>query len=983
MCPMFVDDKDTPILGERAQARPDLGPSREAGFGNVMRAAFAEQNTIGSLVTRGLDFDAPLEPSAVAPAEEFDVFEGDYMNGFEDFSDSFIGVTTKAKGDAVKARIRTRLNNREILASSGATGIMAQIAAGVLDPVFLPFMFTPAGAPARIGQISRTGNALRMGTQGLAGAGASELVLQATQETRPIEETALNVAGSVLVGGILGAASRTLNPKAFNEVAKKVEDEFAEVLPGQSVGAAAVKGTTIPEETLVSAFGIEKAGKKITPMMRLVQNSSLRTRQIIQDLARDPFFRNKNAEGIPNAQAVETLIAQHDARVGLSHEALQSAFVKYRKGREGGITARLRVSAGDLFGVRRGKDAPLTWRQFRESVGRAARRGDESPNPAVAEAAKFYRKTVFDPLLKEAQELGLLPEGVTPRTSQSYLTRVYNTEKIKSQRDVWNRKIVGWLRSNNDQLDDGEARGLANDITNNILGTPGGRIPTDVVPTASGLKERVLLIPDEAIEEFLESDIDMIAAYHVRTMAPEIELTRRFGDTQMSAQFADVIDEFDRLIDGAKTGKAAQKLADEKDQTLIDLSSMRDLLLGLHRAGDPAHWASRTTRAVRQINFLRLLGGMTVSAIPDLGRTVMVHGLRRNAKGLAQMATSWKRFKVSANEVKLAGTAWDMVMNTRAIQLADVGDLYKGGTRFERGLRAAQDTFGIPSLMAPWNAALKQWSGVITQTRMLEGIVNGTDTRKLAQLGLGDDMIQKIKGQFQQFGDQTEDVWLAQTAAWTDREAAQAFQAALVKDVDNIIVTPGVADRPLFMSTELGKVAFQFKSFAFAATNQVLVAGLQQRDAAFLNGLMLSVGLGGVVYGAKQTLAGREVDVRPTKVILEAVDRSGVTGYWMDLNNMIATASSGTVSIGRVAGIDDPMSRYATRNVQGIFLGPTAGAISDMSKVIRSFGVLGQEEFRESDLHAIRKLIPYQNLFYTRKLFDIAEENAADALNLE
>ena len=981
--PAFFDDKDQVILGERAQARPEVGPAREVGFGETARAAFAEQNTIGSILQRGIDFESPLEPAAVQPEEEFDVFAGDYLNGFEDFADSFVGVTTRARGDRIKARIQQRLKNRETLAASGATGILAQMAAGVLDPVFLPFMFTPAGMATRVGQVSRTGNAMRMGAQGLAGAGASELILQATQETRPVSETALNVAGSVLVGGILGAASRRLNPKQRQDLEDLVEGEFAETLPGQSVGAAAVKGTTLPEETLVGAAGVEKAGRFITPALRMVQNSSLRARQIFQDAFRDPFFRQKNADGIPNAQAVETLIAQHDARVGTSHEFLQSAFVKYRKGREGGTAARLRISAGDLFGVRRGKDAPLTWRQFREAVGRAARRGDESPNPDVAAAAKFYRKTVFDPLLKEAQELGLLPEGVTPRTSQSYLTRIYNTEKIRAQREVWNTKLVKWVRSRNNELSEAEALDVVEEITENILGTPGGRIPTGIVPKASGLKERVLLIADEQIEEFLESDIDMIAAWHTRTMAPEIELTRRFGSTDMATQLDDIRLEYRQLIRDAKTDKAKIALQDELDQTIEDVTAMRDMLLGLHRASDAVTWATRTTRAVRTINFLRLLGGMTISAIPDLGRAVMTHGLRRNAKALGQMATSWKRFKVAARDVKLAGTAWDMVMNTRALQLADVGDLYRAGSRFERGLRAAQDTFGIPSLMAPWNAALKQWAGVITQTRMLEGIVNGTDIRKLAQLGLGDDMIARIRGQFQEFGDATEDVWLPMVDRWTDKEAGRAFRAALVKDVDNIIVTPGVADRPLFMSTELGKVAFQFKSFAFASTNQVLIAGLQQRDAAFFNGLLLSVGLGGVVYGAKQMLAGREIDVRPEKVILEAVDRSGVTGYWMDVNNMISTATSGTVSIGRIAGIDDPMSRYATRNVAGIFLGPTAGAVEDMARVLRAFGQLGNEEFRESDLHAIRKLIPYQNLFYTRKLFDIAEENMADALDLE
>ena len=46
----------------------------------------------------------------------------------------------------------------------------------------------------------------------------------------------------------------------------------------------------------------------------------------------------------------------------------------------------------------------------------------------------------------------------------------------------------------------------------------------------------------------------------------------------------------------------------------------------------------------------------------------------------------------------------------------------------------------------------------------------------------------------------------------------EAFQSAVLKDVDSTIVTPGVGDTPLMMSNEVGKMIMQFKTFFSRST---------------------------------------------------------------------------------------------------------------------------------------------------------------------
>ena len=81
--------------------------------------------------------------------------------------------------------------------------------------------------------------------------------------------------------------------------------------------------------------------------------------------------------------------------------------------------------------------------------------------------------------------------------------------------------------------------------------------------------------------------------------------------------------------------------------------------------------------------------------------------------------------------------------------------------------------------------------------------------------------------------------------AWdAPRSVVDAFRSAIIRDVDRIIVTPGIGDRPLWMSSETGKLIGQFKSFGFASVQRTLIPALQDRDMGVVNGLALSGAMG-------------------------------------------------------------------------------------------------------------------------------------------
>jgi hypothetical protein len=336
----------------------------------------------------------------------------------------------------------------------------------------------------------------------------------------------------------------------------------------------------------------------------------------------------------------------------------------------------------------------------------------------------------------------------------------------------------------------------------------------------------------------------------------------------------------------------------------------------------------------------------------------------------------------SVAEARRFGVAWDMVLNSRAVSLAELGDVYGRHSGFERGLAAGSDAFGKVSLMTPWNAALRSFSGVVTQDRILAAVVKATDgtaskstLKRLALSGIGTDQIEAIALQYKKYGSPGV-INLSNGHLWDDKTTLDIFKNAVLKDVDRAIIIPGAGELPLWFSTQSGKNFTQFKSFGMASHHKILMADMQLHDANALNGFMLAVALGSLAYGAKEYVAGREITDDPRKLIVESLDRSGAFGIFWDVNNIVEKMTRGEVGVNKLIGAP-PMSRYASRNVLGAVLGPSAGTFGDAALVV---GGVSSGEFGKAELRATRKLLPGQNLFYMRRLLNHLETEIGEEL---
>ena len=232
------------------------------------------------------------------------------------------------------------------------------------------------------------------------------------------------------------------------------------------------------------------------------------------------------------------------------------------------------------------------------------------------------------------------------------------------------------------------------------------------------------------------------------------------------------------------------------------------------------------------------------------------------------------------------------------------------------------------------------------------------DVNRLRRVGISEDTARRIADQAETYGIWGEHVRIARTHLWDDQEAAQIYRSALGKDINTIIVTPGKGDLPnviggglkhiipesaqkairgtyenlpegrfkdiagevgsVFMSEEMSRLIFQFKSFAIAAQHRVLTPGLQQFDQNILIGAVALVGLGAVVDTVRRKQLGTHYGGNFDQRLMRAIERSGVGGYGTDLLRVFENIQNPISQPGRAIGAVGGPIVQQVRNVSDV-----------------------------------------------------------------
>ncbi len=912
---------------------------------SVWGAAFRQNNVLAGMFQPTKQFESVEGYNPYADKTE--------LQGYEQWATAFSDAHSPQETAWIKQQIDDENEDRRVLSEAGGVGILASIAAGAVDPVTVASMFIPG---AQGGALARIGSQVAIGAAGTA---LSEVALNNQQVTRTWGESAAHVAAGALLSGVFASAGAAISPSVRTAATREVGDALdnlsvtsavdnaAASLPeGGSVGAARISEATLEDLTPVSGGAIgtlaRKAGSYLTPVTRLIESPSKTARRTALELAENNFTLEGNLRGIETPIAAETRVRgwrREEAAVVVTNK---QAYAKYK------------ADGGDL-----------SFASFREEVGNAMRNGDIHGNSAVQDAARAMRQVV-DRVKVAQQKLGLLPadEELKAIGQTSYFPRVYKVGKIISERDKFRNMLVDWWSRGEKTMSREEAEITADATINKIVGA---KIPQDfanvfTVKAAGSTRSRTLSVPDRLMKDYLESDANYVLQRHIREASAEVELTRTFGNKSLDKQLKDIQDEYDALMRSKPAEQA--KLAKARDNDIRDITALRDRLVGTYgMPDDPSSFFVRAGAFLRSANFVTKLGGMTVSAIPDLARGVMVNGFSNSMRGYSAMISRSPAFKASRAEMQKMAVGLETILHTRARTMGDLVDSSSRTTAVEAGMERVTDVFGKLTLMGHFDDVNKSVNGMITSDSILSG---AAAAKKLAKLGINPNMASRIRSEFQKHGEVIDGWHIGNFEKWDDQHVAGVFQSAVLKDVNNTVITPGIGDTPLWASTPLGKTVFQFKSFATASYNRATLGGLQEGTAQFYYGTAFQIGLGALTYALKQAANGKEVEMTPQKLVLEGLDRSGILGPLMEYNNMAEKASGGMVGLGAIFGTGT-QSRYASRGFIGSALGPTFGLLDTLTDV--TSGVLNGDA-GDRVIHNARTLLPGNNLFWIAPLIN-------------
>jgi len=446
------------------------------------------------------------------------------------------------------------------------------------------------------------------------------------------------------------------------------------------------------------------------------------------------------------------------------------------------------------------------------------------------------------------------------------------------------------------------------------------------------------------------------------------------------------------------------KLNDEFARGRKDLEDVRDTIRGTFGVpADPDSGWAKASRFVRKVNLMVLGGGFGISSVPDIANILVANGLLRSFEGFFRSFAHGMDFMVSPDkamkrgmsiEMHEANIATEMWGNNRALLMA--GEDFRGKkTRMDRAMEFGARASMHASLLTPWNNYIKWVSGAVTSQGMMRSMRNlaqGKATRKevedLLWAGISQENAIKMHRLLKQHaGREGGGLINPNTLKWGSgaaedfaeaQEMAKLWRIAWRRSVDNQIVTPSAATKPLTFNRELGKFVGQFKTFAFVATDRVLYTNMQRADINVLNGIILGTSLGMMVGYVKTIQAGKDPNVQfPTlpSLVIEGVDRSGLTGWFMEPLNIFEKVA-GT---GPRKWLGGPMgTRYASRNQAGTIWGPSLG----QSQRFLSIAASPFRGINQTTIKNIRRMIPAQSSPLFQYLFNRAEDGINTSLGI-
>jgi hypothetical protein len=491
-----------------------------------------------------------------------------------------------------------------------------------------------------------------------------------------------------------------------------------------------------------------------------------------------------------------------------------------------GLTAKQRKYYDDLISTRKQYDDGLAaWDSAPDLDAKlAVLRGIDlsSKQDWFAQKLGAQIKELTDKVkvLEEIQATGKTPDA------EPFWPRVFNKRAMEAEGDefvsvvtkeimndptytyhVWDEATESMVSKNWVGMSEGEVRRRVESIRGEIL--DGAYNETAGQAIRGRLMRRKLgNVRNSQILKFINTDVREVSLGYLMTSGRKIEWAREFGYDvldEATGKLKRIIPSLDEVKGKADADMVAAGVSQRlRDETLMNIDTLHQRIVGTVREG-PDTWDVQTAKVLQTATQTTYLGFASLAATADFANLLMDHELATLSKGLISMFDDYT-LSMAGAELRLAGDGLEPLtgqMQTRYLESLTSNPFKNGFTD------KLNSVYYKANLLEPITLTAKSMDALFRGHTLIDPMVkilNGEpisawERKFLARYNIDDAMARRIA--VMPFERTKTGLIMANTTAWTDEGAKDAFRTALRSGVMNRVIMGTPADKPMMMS---GKV---------------------------------------------------------------------------------------------------------------------------------------------------------------------------------
>lgn len=409
--------------------------------------------------------------------------------------------------------------------------------------------------------------------------------------------------------------------------------------------------------------------------------------------------------------------------------------------------------------------------------------------------------------------------GPRPGAKENFFPRYFDRRKIDAQRAEFEEVLIRhymdsptmWRWDDKtkryEQIvldsDRASAQRRAKQTTDEILELVDDDGMTDFAYFGQGrskhLLHRKLDIPNEAVKDFMVTDLKQVLVAYNEKIAPKYAFAKKFrarpiNGVSTPASLDDI------LAQNTKDMQKAGVNQTEIDRINKEFVGSYDRIVG-RVLTKPDSISSRVAQWLTTAAQWTYLGGAGVAAVSDFSNIFMDHQMRAIGRGLVSLMDD-NSITMAKKEMQKAGDGFEVISGTYQMKFMESlsSDPMRSGLtdRINSGFYKFNLLSQMTTMAKTFESMFRGHTLIEASQKLANGKATKFEAELLARYNIDKAMAARIASMPIEY---TKNKFiLPNTDAWSDQQALSAFRSALKSGVMNRIIMGTPADKPLMMS---------------------------------------------------------------------------------------------------------------------------------------------------------------------------------------